>query len=279
MTTVRPFLKWVGGKGQLLPELDRRVPLQFARYHEPFLGGGAFFFHLWSSGRIRGGVVSDYNPDLVSCYRTVRDHPQELIDALLEHKAKAADADYFYEVRAWDRCVDFPQRSAVEKAARTIFLNRTCFNGLYRLNSSGAFNTPFGRYKNPLIVDVANMHAVSQALQSVDIQLGDFSDVLNRAESGDFVYFDPPYVPVSATSSFTGYTGKGFDEAQQRRLADVATQLAQRGCYVMLSNSLTDLTCEIYGTSARIDTVQARRSINADGAKRGAVSEIIACSY
>ena len=282
--SARPFLKWAGGKGQLLTELTRRIPPRFVRYHEPFVGGGAFFFSLWSSGRLtRGGVLSDYNRDLIACYRTVRDHAEELIAKLLEHKAHAHDRAYFYDIRAWDRQPGFEQRSQVDLAARMIFINRTCYNGLYRLNNKGKFNAPFGHYKNPLIVDVENMHEVSRALQDVELKVGDFADVLDRAEPGDFVYFDPPYAPVSPTASFTHYTGFGFGEGQQRRLADVFRQLAERGCYVMLSNSYTDLTREIYSPAAipglSAATVRASRKINCDGAKRGYVDELIACSY
>ncbi|NTW01859.1 MAG: DNA adenine methylase [Oscillochloris sp.] len=280
----RPFLKWAGGKGQLLPELTRRMPSRFARYHEPFVGGGAFFFNLWNSGRlVRGGVLSDYNRELIACYQTVRDHAAELITALLEHKLHARDRDYFYEIRSWDRQPDFEQRSQVAKAARMIFLNRTCYNGLYRLNNKGKFNAPFGYYKNPLIVDVDNMHEVSRALQDVELRSGDFADVLERAEPGDFVYFDPPYAPLSPTASFTHYTGRGFGEDQQLRLADIFRQLAERGCYVMLSNSSTELTRELYNPTAIPglcdQIVRASRKINCDGTKRGFVDELIACSY
>ncbi|NTW97804.1 MAG: Dam family site-specific DNA-(adenine-N6)-methyltransferase, partial [Oscillochloris sp.] len=163
------------------------------------------------------------------------------------------------------------------------FLNRTCYNGLYRLNNKGKFNAPFGNYKNPLIVDVENMHEVSRALQDVELREGDFADVLDRAEPGDFVYFDPPYAPLSPTASFTNYTGRGFGEDQQRRLAAVFRQLAERGCYVMLSNSSTDLTSELYRSEAFpglcAETVRASRKINCDGTKRGFVDELIACSY
>jgi DNA adenine methylase len=279
----RPFLKWAGGKGQLLPELTRLMPASFARYHEPFVGGGAFFFSLWSGGRLaRGATLSDYNADLIACYRTVRDHARELIERLLEHKAHAHEREYFYAIRGWDRQPGFEERSAVEQAARMIFLNRTCYNGLYRLNNKGKFNAPFGHYKNPLIVDVENMHEVSRALQDVELRVGDFADVLDHARPGDFVYFDPPYAPTSATASFTHYTGGGFGESEQRRLARVFRQLAEGGCHVMLSNSSTELTRELFGDQAfpglRAETVRASRKINCDGAKRGYVDELIAWS-
>ncbi len=280
LVSARPFLKWAGGKGQLLPELTRRTPARFARYHEPFMGGGAFFFNLWSSGRLKhGGVLSDYNRDLIDCYQTVRDHAEELIAKLRDYKDYATNREYFYEIRSWDRQPGFEQRSPVDLAARMIFLNRTCYNGLYRLNKKGKFNAPFGYYKKPLIVDVENMYEVSRALKSVDLRHGDFTDVLTYAEPGDFVYFDPPYAPLSSTASFTHYTGRGFGEDQQRRLAEVFRQLADRGCYVMLSNSYTDLTRELYSSALSAGTVRASRKINCDGAKRGFIDELIACSY
>jgi DNA adenine methylase len=280
----RPFLKWAGGKGQLLPDLTRRLPPRFARYHEPFVGGGAFFFSLWNSGMLtEGGVLSDLNRDLIACYRTVRDHAEELIEALEAHKPHFNDREYFYEVRGWDRQPGFAQRSGVEQAARMIFLNRTCYNGLYRLNNKGQFNAPFGNYKNPLIVDHENMREVSRALKNVDLKVGDFAEVLERAAPGDFVYFDPPYAPVSPTASFTHYTGQGFGEEQQRRLAAIFRRLAEGGCHVMLSNSSTELTRELYSAEAiaglEAEVVQASRKINCVGSKRGFVDELIARSY
>lgn len=280
----RPFLKWAGGKGQLLPELQARLPARFRRYHEPFVGGGALFFSLWNSGRLRGGAsLSDFNPELIACYEVVRDQAEELIDYLLQLKPRFADKAFFYEIRGWDRQPDFHERPKVERAARTIFLNRTCYNGLYRLNNRRQFNAPFGNYKNPLIVDPENIREVSRALSNVELRTGDFAEVLDRAEPGDFVYFDPPYVPLSATASFTHYTHAGFDAAQQRRLAGVFAALAERGCYVMLSNSYTEFTREIYRQAVGPDlvsyVVQASRKINCDGKKRGFVDELIVCNY
>jgi DNA adenine methylase len=275
-------LKWAGGKGQLLPALMQRMPARFARYHEPFVGGGALFFHLWNQRMLRnGGVLSDFNPELIDCYKVVRNHVEELIERLLEHRPHFADRDYFYEIRSWDRQPGFLERPLVERAARTIFLNRTCYNGLYRLNNKRQFNAPFGNYKNPLIVDPDNMREASRALRHVELHSGDFAGVLQRAAPGDFVYFDPPYVPVSATASFTHYTHQGFDEHAQRRLADVCAELTERGCLVMLSNSATDFTRELYAAAAGLSTatVQASRKINCDGKKRGFVDELIVYNY
>jgi len=276
----RPFLKWAGGKSQLLPELSQRIPERFGRYHEPFVGGGALFFYLWNQDRLRhGAILSDLNPELIDCYRAVRDHVAELIDLLQNLRPYATDRDFFYEIRAWDRQPDFAQRSLVERAARTIFLNRTCYNGLYRLNNKGQFNAPFGYYKNPQIVDSDNLREVSRALSSAELCVADFATVLERALPGDFIYFDPPYVPVSPTASFTSYTRRGFDETEQRRLATVFHQLAARNCYVMLSNSSTTLAHQLYANACEVDVVLASRKINCDGKRRGLVKELIACSF
>ena len=280
LVPARPFLKWAGGKGQLLPQLMARLPANFARYHEPFVGGGALFFHLWNSGRLHGGaVLSDYNQELIDCYIAVRDHVEELITLLLELRPRFSDREFFYAIRRWDRQPGFAERPLVERAARTIFLNRTCYNGLYRLNNKGQFNAPFGNYKNPLIVDPENMRDASRALQHVELCRGDFADVLQRATPGDFVYFDPPYVPVSATASFTSYTHQGFGETEQHRLASVFAQLHEHGCYVMLSNSYTSFSSSLYAATANQDIVLASRKINCDGKKRGEVEELIVYSY
>jgi DNA adenine methylase len=278
---VRPFIKWAGGKGQLLPQLEQRLPRHFQRYHEPFVGGAALFFHLYNAGRLRdSAVLSDYNPELILCYQVIRDNVAALIAALQQHAQYRLDREYFFQVRAWDRQPDFAQRSPVERAARTIFLNRTCYNGLYRLNKKGQFNAPFGYYKNPLICDPDNMRAVSAALQDVELRVGDFGDVAERAEPGDLVYFDPPYVPVSATASFTHYTGQTFGPDDQRRLADLFDALMERGVYVMLSNSYTPLSRELYAAHAvSTSIVLASRKINCDGRKRGNVEELIVCGY
>jgi DNA adenine methylase len=277
----RPFIKWAGGKGQLLPELTQRLPGHFGRYHEPFVGGGALFFHLHSAGKLRrGAALSDYNPELILCYQMIRDDVEALIVALKEHARHRLKPDYFLQVRAWDRQPDFEQRSPIERAARTIFLNRTCYNGLYRLNKKGQFNAPFGYYKNPLICDPDNLRAVSLALRDVELRTDDFGAVAARAEPGDLVYFDPPYVPVSATASFTHYTGQTFGPDDQRRLAELFDSLMARGVYVMLSNSYTPLSRELYAAHAvSTSIVWASRKINCDGRKRGDVEELIVCGY
>ena len=280
LVPARPFLKWVGGKGQLLPELTSRMPSRFRRYHEPFLGGGALFFHLANQGRIPyGAVLSDVNPELIECYQAVRDHVEELITLLRDLRPRFGDKAFFYEIRDWDRQPEFRQRPLVERAARTIFINRTCYNGLYRLNNKGLFNAPFGHYKRALIVDPPHMREASRALQSVELKIGDFSSVLAQAKSNDFVYFDPPYLPLSATASFTAYTHQGFAEAEHHRLAEVFKLLVQRKCYVMLSNSYTELARTLYLGQPIHESILASRKINCDGRKRGEVEELIVCSY
>lgn len=277
---IRPFLKWAGGKGQLLPELTSRLPTHFRRYHEPFVGGGALFFSLSAIGRLSAGaILSDYNAELVDCYRAVRNHVEELIVALQQHKPHFSDKEYFYAIRAWDRQPGFAQRPLVERAARTIFLNRTCYNGLYRLNNKRQFNVPFGNYKKPLIVDPDNLREASGALQAAELHVGDFSLVLEHAQADDFVYFDPPYIPLSATASFTAYTHQGFAEADQVRLAEVFLQLLARGCYVMLSNSYTTLARQLYTGQPVHEAIMASRKINCDGKKRGVIEELLVCSY
>jgi len=267
----RPFLKWAGGKNQLLPELVRRSPARFATYHEPFLGGGALFFELYSLGRIRKAVLSDVNPHLVDAYLAVRDRAHEVIRLLRQHPHEQS---HYYEVRAQDPA----SLTLAERAARIIYLNKTCYNGLYRENRRGQFNVPFGRYAKPTICDEPNLLAVSRALQDVEIIRSHFSSVLDRARRSDFVYFDPPYDPVSKTASFTSYASSGFTRADQEWLSTVFTQLASSGAWVMLSNSDTALTRSLYG-SFRPDRVLASRSVNCNGAARGRVSELIVCSY
>ena len=264
----RPFLKWAGGKGQLLAELQDRLPVSFGAYHEPFLGGGALFFDLSSRGRLAGGAfLSDLNPVLVETYATVRDRVEEVITALLRHRN---ESDHFYATRALDPATLTP----VERTARVIFLNRTCYNGLYRENRSGRFNVPFGRYVNPTICDHANLRAVSLALHDVDLSRADFTAVVERARPGDLAYFDPPYQPVSATSSFTAYHHDGFGEDCQQALREVFATLAARGVNVLLSNSDTPFIRRLYA-GFRIDSVRAKRAINSRIDRRGSVGEVI----
>jgi len=265
--TPHPFLKWAGGKGQLLEQYGPLFPQRFKRYHEPFVGGGAVFFHL----RPARAALSDYNTELIGCFQAVRDDVRGVIDALRKH---VYERDHFYAVRALDPATLPP----AERAARTIYLNRSCFNGLYRVNAQGRFNVPFGRYTNPRLVDAPNLGACACALRRVRFDCSSFTGVLERAKRGDFVYFDPPYNPTSKTASFTGYSAGGFGPDKQRELARVYAELDRRGILVMLSNSDTPLVRELYG-GLRIVEVRAARAINSKGTRRGAVTELVVLNY
>ncbi len=260
----RPFLKWVGGKRQLLPALAPHVPVRFGRYHEPFLGGGALFFHL-RPGR---AVLSDTNTRLIRTWRGVRDAVEDVIGHL---SAWPHDRAFFQELRA----APIDERTDAEVAAWFIYLNRTGFNGLYRVNRKNVFNVPFGAYANPTICDAELLRAASIALADTELHVEDFGAVLDRAERGDFVYFDPPYVPLSATSSFTSYTADGFGMAEQARLRDTARALKERGVHVLLSNSSAPAVHELYEDGFTRTPVAATRAINCDASKRGAVMELI----
>lgn len=263
----RPFVKWAGGKGQLLPELVARVPQPFNRYFEPFVGGGALFFNLSP----KQAVLSDSNPDLINLYLVIRDQVDELIEDLGQH---VYEREYYYRLRQVDRTLEYERWTAVERASRFIYLNKTCFNGLYRVNSRGEFNVPFGRYQNPTILDVENLRACHVALQGVAIECRDFRQACRELGAGNFVYFDPPYMPMSATASFTGYTREGFGEAMQVALASVCREIDRRGVRFMVSNSDTPLVRELY-EGFRVEVVYAARSINSQGRKRVRVPEVV----
>jgi DNA adenine methylase len=271
-----PFVKWAGGKGQLLAQFEPYLPASFERYIEPFVGGGAVFFHLHNGGRLAGkeSVLIDQVEELINCYRVIQNHVEALIAELEHHEPYKLDAAYYYEVRAWDRRSDYALRNEVERAARTLFLNRTCYNGLYRVNRRGQFNVPFGRYRNPTICNADNLRAVHTALQGVLLLAGDFAQCLKVAGPGDLVYLDPPYHPLSDTARFTSYTSTDFGVADQRRLADLFRELDQRGCHVILSNSATGLVRELYQDYTQVE-VQALRAINCKGGERGAVPELL----
>ncbi|HUU03020.1 MAG TPA: DNA adenine methylase [Myxococcota bacterium] len=280
----KPFVKWVGGKGQLAGELLKRAPDDFKTYHEPFMGGAALFFALFRNGRLAGKRVflSDVNQELVDTYQAIRDDPEKVIARLLEHQKKfrgfeheEQKREYFYSVREKN-----PKRlSPPSRAARMIFLNRTGFNGLYRVNSKGKFNVPFGRYKNPLICDTQNLRAVSKALGKVRLSTDSFDHVLEAAGRGDFVYFDPPYVPVSTTANFVSYARTGFDHQDQKRLAETMEKLKAKGARVMLSNSDTGAVRKLYSEKFRIERVKASRRINSKADRRGLVNEVVVMSY
>lgn len=274
----RPLLKWAGGKGQLLDEILPRLAAAgpHRRYLEPFVGGGAVFFELARVGRLPGEVgLSDANPNLVEMYRAVRDDVEAVIARLLVHAERhgsSPEGDHFYEVR------ESEPTDRLDRAARVIYLNKTCFNGLYRENSKGRFNVPFGRNTNPTICDAPNLRACAAALRQADLRVRSFERVLDDAGPGDLVYFDPPYVPVSATASFTGYARDGFGDAEQVRLAEVYAELVRRGARVLLSNSMTPRVRELYAAFA-IDTVHATRAVNSRADRRGKIEEALVRSF
>jgi DNA adenine methylase len=270
----RPVLKWAGGKTQLLAHLLRHVPATFGHYWEPFIGSAALFFELRRQGRIKRATLSDVNADLIDMYRIIRDDVEALIEHLGEHEHYKFDHDYYYTVRRWDRQADWRLRAPVERAARLIFLNKTCYNGLHRVNRRGEFNVPWGRYRNPTVCDAANLRAASDALHDVELQVGTFSSVLREVDHGDFVYLDPPYVPLSTTASFTAYSEHSFGHHEHHELASVFGDLAGRGSRPLLSNSDTLFVRDLY-QQHRIEAVPARRAINTCSTARGPVSEVI----
>jgi DNA adenine methylase len=269
----RPFLKWAGGKTQLADELVARLPPRFGAYHEPFVGSGALFFRLFREGRISQAHLSDRNPELIGAYQTLRDQ----VDAVVDELARCVyNRELYYELRALD-----PERlAAPARTARTIYLNKTGYNGLYRVNRQGRFNVPFGRHKAPLILDERNLRAVARALNGVEIACAPYESVLERARPGDLVYLDPPYVPLSATASFTAYYPGGFSLRDQERLRDLCLELDARRVQVMLSNSDTPLTRALYAAAPlRVGEVLAARAINSDRSKRGKVVELLVTNY
>ena len=273
----KPFVKWVGGKRQLLRqfrELGLYPPEDFNpitnSYYEPFVGGGAVFFDLLP----KNAELSDLNNELVNTYNVIKNNVDELIQSLQKH---IYDKEYYLKVRA-KKVEDL---SDVGIASRFIFLNRTGFNGLYRVNKSGQFNVPFGRYNNPVICDEDNLRRVSDALQDVTITHQDYKHVLKTAKSGDFIYLDPPYYPINATSSFTSYTAEGFLEKEQTELRDTFVKLHEKGCFVMLSNSDTPFINELYSglDGITINKITAGRSINSKGSGRGKITEVLVTNY
>jgi DNA adenine methylase len=264
-----PFLKWAGGKRQLLPKIIERLPKSCATYYEPFVGGGAVFFALAGESYFRRAIISDTSKDLLIAYRGLKADHHGVVE-WLELAEKLHGKNTYYSIRSLD-----PRKlTLAQQAARTIYLNRTCFNGLYRVNQEGRFNVPFGRYKNPRIVDALNLKAVSTALRRAKIVLDDFETVAERAIPGDVVYFDPPYIPVSRTSSFTAYAKDSFSEKEQRRLADLMHRLKGKGVFALLSNADVPLARELYD-GLRMETVLARRAINSKSDRRGTVRELL----
>ena len=278
LVTPKPFVKWAGGKRQLIPILNQNLPESFGTYYEPFLGGGALLFHILTDKNGQKCSISDLNSDLVLAYTTIRDRIDTLITSLKNHeKNYQKDSEsYYYSIR------ESNPRSEIEKTSRLIFLNKTCFNGLYRVNSKGKFNVPLGKYSNPNIVNEENIRAVSHILQSsrTAIKCRDFEAVLRDAKKGDLIYFDPPYQPVSATSNFTSYTTKDFTYDDLTRLAELCLKLDSRGCNVLLSNSDSQEVADIFAKNPwKITRIAANRSINSNSKKRTGHFELLIKNY
>ena len=271
---VAPVVKWVGGKRQLLEEITPLLPKRITSYCEPFFGGGAVLFSI----QPRNAIINDLNQDLITVYEIIRDDVESLVESLKKHQNTS---EYFYTIRDKDRDKElYKGMSKVEKASRLLYLNKTCFNGLFRVNSSGEFNSPFGHYKNPNIVNEPVLRAVSTYFNESNIKFysEDFAETLKRVRRGGFVYLDPPYDPVSDTASFTGYNKGGFDRNEQIRLKLCCDELTQRGIKFMLSNSATEFIKELYG-EYEITIVKAKRAINSDASKRGAIEEVLIRNY
>ena len=260
ISSLHPILKWAGGKRQLLSHILEHlgnVDINQVQYFEPFLGGGALLFELLPPR----AFVNDKNEELINMYRVIKDAPEDLISLLEKHQDEHSK-EHFYDVRSLDRQEDYLQLSNVEKAARLIYLNRTCYNGLFRVNSQGFFNTPIGRYTHPKIVDKGTILAMSKYFNKAEVHfsVGNYADCVKEAKEGDFVYFDPPYVPLSKTSNFTAYTKDGFSLEEQVKLKELCDQLNQRNVLFVLSNSCCDFICDLY-KNYDIDLIEAKRQI------------------
>jgi DNA adenine methylase len=263
-----PVIKWVGGKTKLLPELTARMPARFERYYEPFAGGAALFFRIAPER----AVLADSNPDLIGLYTCLTRDVAGVIKKLAYHRTSHSESHYYETRTRWnDREVAW---NTADRAATFIYLNKTCFNGLWRVNRSGAFNVPIGRYTDPPICVPDALRAASTLLQRTTLRSGDYRTAVADAHRGDFLYFDPPYDPITPTASFTSYTAGAFGAEQQRELADTARALVARGCRVMLSNSDTPFIRSLY-KGFEIDRVKCSRAINSNAAKRGDVDEVI----
>ncbi len=269
-THYRPFLKWAGGKSKLIEQYIPYFPQSFTNYYEPFLGGGAVFFYFCGVKPDANKFVSDINPELINTYCCIKNNVEPLILLLKTHQLQH-NRDYYYKMRNQSGGSD------IERAARLIYLNKTCFNGLYRENLRGLFNVPMGKYKNPTICNEDLLRAVSIVLQSVAVSLKPYSDIEANNEQ-DFVYFDPPYYPLSSTSNFTTYSRYVFKEAEQIKLRDTFAKLANRGVKVMLSNSDCAFVRELY-TDFNIYEILASRAINSQAEKRGKITELLITSY
>mgnify|MGYP003533513160 FL=1 len=271
----QPFVKWVGGKRGLLPQIIPLLPKNFNNYFEPFIGGGALFFELYTRGLLKDKKVFlfDINAELINTYNVVKNYPNQLINELEIFKQNHSK-EFFYEVRSWDRQNDFLQRSDIERASRFIYLNKTCFNGLYRVNKNNQNNVPMGSYKNPNICDYSVILSASQALQNVNILNVSYKEVLKYASKDDLFYFDPPYFPLTQTASFTSYSEFEFLEKEQIELFEIFKNLSKIECNVIQSNSDTEFIKNLY-KDFEIKEIFANRFINSKSDSRGKISEIV----
>lgn len=272
---ISPFLKWVGGKRQLMSTIVEHFPknIQSLNYIEPFIGGGAVLFHL----QPKKAIINDFNVELINTYEVIKNNVDELIIDLKKHEN---DSDYFYNLRGLDRTEEFKTLTLIQRASRIIYLNKTCFNGLYRVNNAGEFNAPFGRYKNPNIVNEPTLKAVNKYLNSnkITIQSGDYSKILEQANNKSFVYLDPPYHPLSESSNFTGYIQGGWGVEEQINLKKACDKLNKKGVKFLLSNSSADFIKDLY-KDYHISIVKANRAINSNGADRGEIDEVLIRNY
>jgi len=276
-TKLKPFTKWTGGKRQLLDVLTVNMPEKYNTYYEPFIGGGALFFEV----QPENAIINDLNSDLILSYEVIKENVEELIEYLKEHDQNNSK-EYYYHIRSADRDGRYEEMNDIEKAARLMYMLRVNFNGLYRVNSKGQFNTPYGKYKNPKIVDEELLYAINDYLNSNTITMlnTSFETAVEDANEGDFIYLDPPYVPLSASSNFTAYTSEGFGYEEQVLLRDTFVELDNRGCYVMLSNSSADLVYELYSDYEETTIeVSATRMINSNAKKRGSIPELLIKNY
>jgi DNA adenine methylase len=273
---VQPFLKWAGGKRELVPKLRKFIPQKYGSYFEPFVGAGALLFDL----QPHGAAINDANKELINCYRVIKRDPEGLIEHAKKHRNTK---QYFYRLRMLDREAGFKNLTPLERASRIIFLNKTCYNGLFRVNSKGQFNVPFGNYSNPIIIDGEVIRAVSRYLNSASVRISntDFEDAVRSARANDFVYLDPPYDPVSDSSSFTGYHLLSFNRDEQKRLKQVCDDLTRRRCKVLLSNSATPFIRTLYSDKSRykILEVEVSRKINSVPKGRGKIKELLIFNY
>jgi DNA adenine methylase len=273
-----PFIKWAGGKGQLIPQIIRLIPTRFARYFEPFLGGGAVFFQL--SSLDRNAFLSDINYELINAYKVIKNHVEELIPKLIYHQNEynKSPKKYYYNLRDSTGVMN-----KINKAARFIALNKTCYNGLYRVNKNGLFNVPIGRYKNPIICDADNLRKMSVVLKRSGsyLEVSDYKKILvEKAERDDFVYLDPPFYPISNTANFTSYTNNGFSLEDQKELATIFDELTRKGCKVLLSNSNTEEIRRLYSKYSHLtQVINVNRSINAIASKRAGYTELLIRNY